>query len=509
MTNRISLSESHPHIAKEAHGWDPNQTNIGSKQKLEWRCAKGHIYEMQVGLRTQRGYGCPYCSNRRVWVGFNDLGTTFPEIAAEAYGWDPKSITAGNDKNREWICPKSHIYIAKSMARTGRNRTGCPYCAHQKILVGFNDLATTHPDTAKDADGWDPKEFISGSKIMKDWICSEGHKTKSTIFNRARAKIGCGICNNSIILSGFNDLATKFPEIAKEAHDWDPSKVSAYSNKKARWKCQNKHIYSSYIYSRTYGGNNCPICVNQSLLVGFNDLETTHPELSKEAHGWDPKSVTYGSEVKQEWKCKLGHIFKASPNSRTSEDKQSGCPYCSSKSLLVGFNDLKTKFPEIAREADGWDPTTLISGSRKQMNWKCQYGHKFKASLDNRTRGGTSCPSCTQFGFDPNKDAYLYFLSHESWGMFQIGITNVPEVRLASHMRLGWEVLELRGPMEGFLTQNWETDILKMLKHFGADLSNEKVAGRFDGYTEAWSKSTFFASSITELMRKTEEFENE
>jgi hypothetical protein len=36
---------------------------------------------------------------------------------------------------------------------------------------------------------------------------------------------------------------------------------------------------------------------------------------------------------------------------------------------------------------------------------------------------------------------------------------------------------------------------------------NDKIAGKFDGYTEAWSKSTFEVKSINELMRLTEEFE--
>ena len=46
-----------------------------------------------------------------------------------------------------------------------------------------------------------------------------------------------------------------------------------------------------------------------------------------------------------------------------------------------------------------------------------------------------------------------------------------------------------------------------MLKSKGADLSNKEIAGKFDGYSEAWSKSTFQVNSIKELMRLTEEFE--
>jgi len=91
--------------------------------------------------------------------------------------------------------------------------------------------------------------------------------------------------------------------------------------------------------------------------------------------------------------------------------------------------------------------------------------------------------------------------------MLQIGITNYPDDRLGDHYKLGWELLDVRGPMDGHLTRQWETALLQMLHSKGADLSNSDIAGKFDGYSEAWSKSTFSTKSIKELMRLTEEFE--
>jgi hypothetical protein len=35
------------------------------------------------------------------------------------------------------------------------------------------------------------------------------------------------------------------------------------------------------------------------------------------------------------------------------------------------------------------------------------------------------------------------------------------------------------------------------------------IAGKFDGYSEAWGKATFEVKSIKELMKLTEEFEDE
>jgi len=250
-------------------------------------------------------------------------------------------------------------------------------------------------------------------------------------------------------------------------------------------------------------GIGCPVCANQRVLAGFNDLLSQAPELAQEAHLWDPSTVITLSNRKLEWQCALGHIYKTSPARRIAGD---GCSICSGHQVLIGFNDLLTLNPILAAQAFGWDPSTLTSKSNKRRKWKCDKGHLWTQSVGTRA-AGIGCPSCAKSGYDPNKDGFIYFLNHNDWEMFQIGITNVPDIRLSKHSQNGWELLEIRGPMDGHLTQQWETAILRMLKAKGADLSNEKIAGKFDGYSEAWSKSTFEVSSIIELMKLTEEFE--
>jgi hypothetical protein len=184
----------------------------------------------------------------------------------------------------------------------------------------------------------------------------------------------------------------------------------------------------------------------------------------------------------------------------------SNCPVCSGDQVLAGFNDLATRHPLIAREADGWDPTTIIAGKTKRR-WKCEEGHAWSASTISRIVSKVGCPTCSKTGFDPNTDGFLYFLKHEKWEMLQIGITNNPDKRVGGHRKIGWEIIEIRGPMDGLLAQSWETSILRMLKAVGADLANSSIVGKFDGYSEAWSISKFNANSISELMKLTEEFE--
>ena len=365
-------------------------------------------------------------------------------------------------------------------------------------------LAKTHPKLAKEADGWDPRDVTSGSHKRLKWKCLNGHKYLSGVSDRARGT-SCPFCSNSKVLAGFNDLKTKFPTIAKQADGWDPRTVISGSHKKLKWNCPKGHKYEASVKSRTISKSNCPICSNQKVLAGFNDLKTKFPSIAKEADGWDPMTVVAGSNKKLSWKCSEGHRFQAVPNDRTS--RVYNCPICSNHKVLAGFNDLKTKFPSIAKEADGWDPRTIIAGSNKKFSWICSDGHKYSMVANLRTSRGSGCPTCAETGFDPNADGFLYFIQHPDWQMFQIGITNYPDDRLGRHRRLGWKTLEIRGPMDGHLTQQWETAILRMLKAKGADLSNSKIAGKFDGYSEAWSKNKFPVKTIKELMRLTEEFE--
>lgn len=497
-----------PILANEANGWDPSSIIANSGSKKSWKCKDGHVWEAQVNIRQRVGTGCPVCSNNKIIPGINDLATTFPTLAAQANGWDSTTLSAGSQKKVSWKCSIGHVWEAVVASRTTHNN-GCPYCGKKVLLKGFNDIATVNPEMASEADGWNPSEYISGTSKRLKWKCSEGHKWEVSATSRLHLQSGCPFCSNNKVLSGVNDLKTTNPELALEADGWDPTKFFAGSESKMTWKCSKdeRHIWQAKIYSRLHG-KGCPFCSNQKTLVGVNDLATTNPDLAQQAHGWDPRNFTAGSERILEWTCSTysNHIWRAAIKART---RGTGCPYCSHNKLLQGFNDFATRYPELASQAVGWDPTSVITGTGQKLQWRCpgDSTHIWRTSITSRIIG-SGCPTCNPLGgFNPLEDGYLYFLTHPHWGMLQIGITNDPKTRLQSHSQLGWETLEVRGPMDGYLTRDWETSILKMLKLKGATLGDSEVAGRFDGYTEAWLEETFPAKSLRDLMDYVEELE--
>jgi predicted GIY-YIG superfamily endonuclease len=63
------------------------------------------------------------------------------------------------------------------------------------------------------------------------------------------------------VLKGFNDLATTHPEIAAQAHRWNPATVTAGSNKHRSWKCEEGHVWSASPNKRS-SGRGCPTCAD-------------------------------------------------------------------------------------------------------------------------------------------------------------------------------------------------------------------------------------------------------
>ncbi len=222
-------------------------------------------------------------------------------------------------------------------------------------------LSVTHPELAKEADGWDPSQTTAGSQKSLQWRCEFGHHWEAIVNNRTRQKQGCPYCAGRRLISGVNDLLSFAPDLAKEADGWDASTIFRTSNKVMSWKCKIGHKWSAAVSNRSLRGDRCPICSGKKVLVGYNDLETLEPELAKEADGWDPTKVTRFSNKKVGWRCTSGHKWQVSINSRTTF--RTGCPTCSGQKIQKGFNDLATINPLLAKQALGWDPSEFAQWS--------------------------------------------------------------------------------------------------------------------------------------------------
>ncbi|QUA52196.1 zinc-ribbon domain-containing protein [Aristaeella lactis] len=232
----------------------------------------------------------------------------------------------------------------------------------------------------------------------------------------------------SHVIQGMNDLKTQRPDLLK---DWDydlnadvsPEQISIGSEKKVWWKCNKGHSYQLSVGQKAHG-QGCTLCAGKTCVTGINDLATMRPDLLEE---WDyssngpidPRTIYYRSYTSVQWRCALGHTWSTKIVTRTEQG--AGCPVCSGNTILAGFNDLLSGFPEVASE---WDygkngfllPSMVARFSTKRVWWKCkECNYEWKAQVANRTRNKSGCPNCKRYSHTSFPEQALFFYCRQAY----------------------------------------------------------------------------------------------
>ena len=399
----VSLAEARPDLAKEWNyekngGLKPEDVSCGSNKKVWWKLPydvpddypvehlRGKHFEFEwialIGDRNSKNLGCPFLSGQSVWNGFNDLASVRPDLAKQ---WHPTKN--GNLRPTE--------VAVNSM---------------KKVWWLFSyDVPMSYS-----------VKHLRGKHYDFEW--------NTTVANRSKGN-GCPFFNGHAVWSGFNDLQTVNPELAKQWHptkngNLKPTEVTANSNKKVWWLLPyddpktGKHF--DFEWSSTISGRNiesgCPFLYGKAVLKEFNDLQTVNPELAAQWHptkngNLRPEDMSFGSNKKVWWifpyddpETGMRHDFEWQASIQ-SRNHGSGCPYLSHQLIRKGFNDLQAVNPELAKQwhptkNGNLKPTEVTANSNKKVWWLLPYDDpktgkhfdfEWRASIHNRNFG-SGCP---------------------------------------------------------------------------------------------------------------------
>lgn len=353
--------------------------------------------------------------SRRLFLNFHPLAKEAFIKAKNSTDWS--SIKAKDRTIYSWIGECGHT--SKTYAGHWVS-AGCLICKNIQLLSNFNDLATKFPHLIE---SWDEiKNKLLASEVRFNslekyyWLCSLKHSWPATISKRAGDSNGmkgtaCPYCikgkYNTIgrVLTGFNDLETMKPEIAKmwnyEKNKLTPSEIYYSSAKAYHWQCENKHTWKLSPAGVIKAKFKCKYCSDLSVWPGYNDLKTKSQRLSKE---WDydinvasPDQYLFKTNKSVKWICSLGHKWADTISHRWAGRN---CPYCSSHRILAGFNDLLHLNPTLSKEwhptkNSGLLPSEITAYSNKIVWWRCTKGHEWKQSVGNRNYG-RDCKECSK-----------------------------------------------------------------------------------------------------------------
>ena len=397
----------------------PDSIGVGYYKNVWWKCENNHEWQATVNKRNH-GRNCPICSNKKILIGYNDLYTLNPEISKE-WNYDknaslsPKSFSVQSNKIVWWICEYGHEWKTSISHRTnGRN---CPVCSSE-LRQSFPEKAIAFYCRKFVGNTLENFVYQGSSKFELDIylpLLNVGIEYDGQFWHK---KIDKDIAKNKKCSDNGITLIRVREPLCPSLND---SSLDILLNDLSLLSLESAIIEILEYIKQTFSINiSAKVNISEDLieirkllvyLEKENSLDSVRPDLVKE---WDfemnaplkPTNVKVNSNKLVWWKCEKGHLWKSKINNRTSVNNN-GCPFCSGLKLLVGHNDLQSQRPDLAKQ---WHPTkngdlmpnNITKSTRKKVWWRCDYGHEFFTSPNERKN--SNCPICYKIKFSKVRD---------------------------------------------------------------------------------------------------------
>jgi hypothetical protein len=192
--------------------------------------------------------------------------------------------------------------------------------------------------------------------------------------------------------------------------------------------------------------NLCQCSRARQALPDGQSLAEVKPEVLRfwdwEKNDVEPSQVSRGSNSRHFFLCDLGHSYQMAVSSWTIPGR--GCPVCSNRRVLHGFNDLESQAPELARlwhplRNGAVRPSDLVPHSNRKVWWLGPCGHEWEAS-PNKRMSGRGCPVCQNLLLVPgvNDLATTHPSLAAQWHATRNGVLGPQSVVWGTHRKVWW-----------------------------------------------------------------------
>lgn len=302
---------------------------------------------------------------------------------------------------------KKYGYTWKASPNITLNSTGCPILDKRRILiVGYNDLMTTHPDLITE---WDfnknnlllPTQITAGCNKKVWWKDKQGHEWEDSICHRTSGR-GCPICANEMKISD------KEIKVYYYIHKYFPDAILNYKNTKKGISEIDIYIpsikvgieYDGQFYHQDIDRDKKKdsACNNNRIKL-FRIREPDCPKYNSNQCSFiylnNISNITLENAIMKilktlsvtEYNINFDRDIKEIELIKQRKKKENN--------LLECFHDITE---EWNYEKNGnIKPEHFSCGSHKKVWWKCKTCfHEWQTSIYNRTKDTrTGCPKCS------------------------------------------------------------------------------------------------------------------
>ncbi len=392
---------------------DLDSIGIGSHNSYYWKCSNcGHKWRTRVGRLMYETKGCPNCRklnskmkhalNVGLIIDENELMKEWDYQANNIEKLDPKKISKKSRIKANWIClNKKHKWKASIYSRVIHHRN-CPYCSNQKILDGYNDLATVDPKLALewnyDRNKIGPNQIGAGARKQYWWKCEKGHEWKASPSNRHRLNVGCPYCSQSI---SFPEKAIYY-YLKKYINGIIPNyRSSIINNKEIDIYLPKEKIGIEYdglaFHNENKDHEKDIICKEHGIeIIHVAEKNKSEIKISNQYIYYDPKSI---DDLNKVINGLLNKLLKTNNTDYKIDIKSDSNRIYKLIEKQNKDNALFNTNPELKKiwnyeKNDGLNPDLFSKGSKLDVWWKCDKGHEWKAAIYNVSKG-SRCPYCS------------------------------------------------------------------------------------------------------------------
>lgn len=414
-----TLATENPEVAAQ---WHPsknllltaNDVSPGSGIKAWWLCSNNHEWQAVINSRN-RGMGCPYCAGQKA-TSERNFSTEYPELLKEFdseknNNIDPKTLSPRANLKVWWKCKKGHSWQAVVTNRTRKESSGsCPYCMN-RMLCEENSLAALRPDIAKD---WHPtknkhltpNDVIAGGSARVWWICKHGHDWQTTVGLRVNAGTGCPKCTlqtSRIEIAVYAEIKALFTNVSWrekfEKYECDiylpDQKIGieidgVYWHRKRPEVDQVKQRLFEKMGIQLYRLREEGLSLISERDINFKWSHSTFPTIANLIK----KIIQYANLSDTEIEKLQRYVDEGKQlNEQLYRETVALLPAPPYELSLIA------KRPEIAKD---WaydlnaplSPEHFKPNANKTVWWRCEQGHAWKTTLNNRSTQNTGCPQC-------------------------------------------------------------------------------------------------------------------
>lgn len=353
---------------------------INATIKLHWQCKEGHRWRAALSMIKQ-GTWCPYCSNH-VKLTIEEM----EELAAENGGHCLSRKYINSQTKLRWECKDGHVFEA-SPSHIKTSKSWCPICGYKIVSEkGKYSMDEIRGLAAKKGGECLSKEYSAGDKVL--WRCKEGHEWEAPPCRLKNSGAWCPSCteyvNESLIralfekifgvkfmkcrpkwligssgrvleLDGYNkDLGIAFEyhgeQHFKEDNYFHRTNIKTNIHKRRmddeikRKLCYKEGVklieipftikqkdYFNYVVEQCKQKG---VKIDSNINIDYRDLSVPMKsklqgmkDIAAEKGGYCISTAYLGNAEKLSWRCKYGHIWKATPQV-IKKIKGIWCPEC-------------------------------------------------------------------------------------------------------------------------------------------------------------------------------------